>query len=98
MGVSLIRAHREIQLDDSWASGDDPRERWWTVEIDFPTALDEIFGVTNNKQETTTFQRLARYHWKREALLGEESNVDVRRRMEDGWRLPSPSPGSSQAD
>ena len=82
MGVSLIRAHREIQLDDSWASGDDPRERWWTVEIDFPTALDEIFGVTNNKQETTTFQRLARYHWKREALLGEESNVDVRRRME----------------
>ncbi len=82
IGVSLIRAHREIQLDDSWASGDDPRERWWTVEIDFPTALDEIFGVTNNKQETTTFQRLARYHWKRETLLGGESYVDVRRRME----------------
>lgn len=85
MGVSLIRAHREIQLDDSWTSGDDPRERWWTVEIDFPTALDEIFGVTNNKQETTTFQRLARYNWKREALSGEESSGDVRRRMaEDG--------------
>lgn len=83
MGVSLIRAHREIQLDDSWASGDDPRERWWTVEIDFPTALDEIFGVTNNKQETTTFQRLARYNWKREALSGEESSGDVRRRMEE---------------
>ena len=83
MGVSLIRAHREIQLDDSWASGDDPRERWWTVEIDFPTALDEIFGVTNNKQETTTFQRLARYNWKREALPDEESSGDVRRRMEE---------------
>ena len=83
MGVSLIRAHREIQLDDSWASGDDPRERWWTVEIDFPTALDEIFGVTNNKQETTTFQRLARYSWEREALPGEESSGDVRRRMEE---------------
>ena len=83
MGVSLIRAHREIQLDDSWASGDDPRERWWTVEIDFPTALDEIFGVTNNKQETTTFQRLARYNWEREALSGEESSGDVRRRMEE---------------
>ena len=83
MGVSLIRAHREVQLDDSWASGDDPRERWWTVEIDFPTALDEIFGVTNNKQETTTFQRLARYNWKREALSGEESSGDVRRRMEE---------------
>ena len=83
MGVSLVRAHREIQLDDSWVSGDDPRERWWTVEVDFPTALDEVFGVTNNKQGTMTFQRLARYHWTREALPGEESSGDVRRRMEE---------------
>ena len=83
MGVSLMRAHREIQLDDSWVSGDDPRERWWTVEVDFPTALDEVFGVTNNKQGTMTFQRLARYDWKREALPDEESVGDVRRRMEE---------------
>ena len=83
MGVSLIRAHREIQLDDSWVDGNDPRERWWTVEVDFPTALDEVFGVTNNKQGTMTFQRLARYDWRREALPGEESPGDVRRRMED---------------
>lgn len=83
MGVSLVRAHREIQLDDSWISGDDPRERWWTVEVDFPTALDEVFGVTNNKQGTMTFQRLARYDWRREALPGEESAGDVRRRMEE---------------
>ena len=83
MGVSLVRAHREIQLDDSWVSGDDPRERWWTVEVDFPTALDEVFGVTNNKQGTMTFQRLARYDWKRESLPGEESSGDVRRRMEE---------------
>ena len=83
MGVSLMRAHREIQLDDSWVSGDDPRERWWTVEVDFPTALDEVFGVTNNKQGTMTFQRLARYDWRREAVPGEESAGDVRRRMEE---------------
>ena len=83
MGVSMIRAHREIEIDPSWASGDDPRERWWTVEVDFPTALDEVFGVTNNKQGTMTFQRLARYDWKREALPGEESYGDVRRRMEE---------------
>ena len=82
MGVSLVRAHREIQLDDSWISGDDPRERWWTVEVDFPTALDEVFGVTNNKQGTMTFQRLGRYDWRREALPGERSIGDVRRRME----------------
>ena len=83
MGVSLMRAHREIQLDDSWVSGDDPTERWWTVEVDFPTELDEVFGVTNNKQGTMTFQRLARYDWQREALPGEESRGDVRRRMEE---------------
>ena len=82
MGVSLVRAHREIQLDDSWISGYDPTDRWWTVEVDFPTALDEVFGVTNNKQGTMTFQRLARYHWKREALSDEQSPGDVRRRME----------------
>ncbi len=83
MGVSLVRAHREIQLDDSWVSGDDPRERWWTVEVDFPTQLDEVLGVTNNKQGTMTFQRLARYDWRRESLPGEESSGDVRRRMEE---------------
>ncbi len=83
MGVSLMRSHREVMLDNSWVSGDDPRERWWTVEVDFPTALDEVFGVTNNKQGTMTFQRLARFDWKREALPGEESFGDVRRRMEE---------------
>lgn len=81
-GVSLMRAHREIQLDESWLSGDDPRERWWTIEVDFPTALDEVFGVTNNKQGTMTFQRLATYDWRREALDDENSAGDVRRRME----------------
>lgn len=82
MGVSLMRAHREIQLDESWTSGNDPRERWWTVEVDFPTGLDELFGVTNNKQNTMSFQRLANFDLRRYALLG-ESTGDVRRRMED---------------
>ncbi len=82
-GVSLMRADREVQLDDSWVSGDDPRERWWKVEVDFPTGLDEVFGVTNNKQGVVTFQRLSRYDWRREALPGEESIGDVRRRMEE---------------
>ena len=83
LGVSMIRAHREIELDASWTSGDDPRERWWTVEVDFPTALDEVFGVTNTKQGTMTFQRLARYDWQREAMPGEDSSGDIRRRMEE---------------
>ena len=81
-GVSLMRAHREIQLDDSWTSGDDSRERWWTIEVDFPAELDEVFGVTNNKQGTMTFQRLAQYDWRRDAMPN-EAEGDVRRRMEE---------------
>ena len=94
MGISMVRAHREIAMDPSWTNGADPTERWWTVEIDFPTQLDEVFGVTNNKQGTMTFERLAHFDWRREALPGEETAGDVRRRMEaDGdhrvnlWRL-----------
>lgn len=82
-GVSVVRAHREIDLDLSWLSGDDPRERWWSIEVDFPTALDEIFGVMNNKQGAVTFQGLARMDWKLLALDGEENPGDVRRRLEE---------------
>ena len=81
-GVSVVRSHREIDLDTSWLN-EDTTERWWTVEVDFPPALDELFGVTNNKQGTMTFQRLGKYDWRREALPGEDSPGDVRRRMED---------------
>ena len=81
MGVSVVRAHREVQLDRSWISGDDPRERWWTVEVDIPTALDELFGVTNNKQGAVTFQQLAHFDWQRERYPDEEKKSDVLRRM-----------------
>lgn len=82
-GISIVRAHREIDLDTSWISGDDPRERWWTIEVDFPTALDEIFEVTNNKQGVMTFHRLAHFNWKTSAEPGEDSPADVRRRLEE---------------
>ena len=80
-GVSVMRAHREIQLDESWTSGDDARERWWTVEVDFPNELDELFGVTNNKQNTVSFQKLSKFDLRKHALFG-ESKGDVRRRLE----------------
>ena len=81
MGVSVVRANREVQLDRSWISGDDPRERWWTVEVEIPTALDELFGVTNNKQGAVTFQQLAHFDWQRERYPDEEKQSDVLRRM-----------------
>lgn len=80
-GVSIVRAHREIHLDDRWTQTE-TTERWWKIEVDFPTALDELFGVTNDKQGAMKFQRIASYDWRKELLPGEKSPQDVRRRME----------------
>ena len=52
-GVSIVRAGRELELNTSWVKPSDPTERWWAVEINFEPELDEIFGVTNNKQAAT---------------------------------------------
>jgi hypothetical protein len=60
VGVSVVRADRELDLDQAWVIGYDTRERWWGVEIEFPPALDEIFGVTNNKQFANNFSELGR--------------------------------------
>ena len=55
VGVSLLRAGRELDLDRSAVNTYDPRERWWGVEVDFPPSLDELFGVTNDKQSARNF-------------------------------------------
>ena len=55
VGVSVMRAGRELELDQSWIVSYDPRERWWGVEVEFPPSLDEVFGVTNNKQTARYF-------------------------------------------
>jgi hypothetical protein len=59
-GVSIVRADRELDLDTRWTIGYDPRERWWGAEIIFPPGLDDIFGVTNNKQAANHFSELAK--------------------------------------
>ncbi len=59
VGVSLIRADRELELDNSLVIQHDTRERWWGVEVEFPPSLDEIFGVTNNKQSARNFTDIA---------------------------------------
>lgn len=60
VGVSIMRADRELDLDPSWSNPSEPRDRWWGVEIDFPPALDDLFGVTNNKQSARNFSDLAK--------------------------------------
>lgn len=59
IGVSLVRAGRELDMDEALVINYDPRERWWGVEIEFPPALDELFGVTNNKQSARNFSEVA---------------------------------------
>jgi Histidine kinase-, DNA gyrase B-, and HSP90-like ATPase len=60
IGVSIMRADRELDLDESWALQYDPRERWWGIEVEFPPALDDLFGVTNNKQSARNFVELGK--------------------------------------
>lgn len=50
-GISFVRAAREIDFNNfGFFNEQDERERWWGCEIRFEPILDELFGVTNNKQ------------------------------------------------
>ncbi len=58
-GISFVRAGREIDFGDfGYIDSYDPRNRWWGIEIRFDPILDEIFGVTNNKQYVRNIKRL----------------------------------------
>ena len=84
IGVSVLRAGREIMLDPGWCIGYDPRERWWGGEVEFPPHLDELFGVTNNKQAATHFAEMANTEFEELAEEGEEFIDVVKRLKEDG--------------
>lgn len=84
IGVSLMRAGRELVLDAGWCIGYDPRERWWGAEVEFPPALDELFGVTNNKQAATHFSELATTEWEQLAEEGENFLEVVTRLKAEG--------------
>lgn len=57
-GISVVRARRELELNHTFTSSYDTRERWWGIEVQFEPGLDDVFGVTNNKQSATGFTRL----------------------------------------
>lgn len=81
IGVSLIRADRELELDTNIVNTYDPRERWWGVEVSFPPALDEMFGVTNTKQTATNFARIAKAIESKQLEL-EDGDPDLRKIVE----------------
>lgn len=86
-GVSVVRADRELELNRSFENSYDPRERWWGIEVSFPPGLDEVFGVTNNKQAATGFQRLS---LEEDAAAAELSLADYQDqlRLDSDPRLP----------
>jgi hypothetical protein len=58
-GISFVRSGREIEFGSfGYVNSYDTRERWWGVEVRFPPALDEIFGVTSNKQNVRSIAKL----------------------------------------
>ncbi len=73
IGISLVRADRELELDQELVIKYDPVERWWGVEIEFPPGLDDLFGVTNNKQTARNFTEIAKLDI--ESLLGNDKTI-----------------------
>lgn len=59
IGLSIMRANRELELIENFKLFDDKRkDRWMGVEIEFSPVLDEFFGVTNNKQAATKIRSI----------------------------------------
>ncbi|MCR9106005.1 MAG: ATP-binding protein [Gammaproteobacteria bacterium] len=58
-GISFVRAGREIDFGSfGFLDSSEPRHRWWGAEVRFDPVLDELFGVTNNKQEVRSVKKL----------------------------------------
>lgn len=58
-GISVVRSGRELEMNHSFINSYDSRERWWGIEVEFDPGLDDVFGVSNNKQAATGFLRLS---------------------------------------
>ncbi len=81
-GLSIVREGRELLLDGNWASDTDPRDRWWGLEIEFGRQMDDIFGVTNNKQGADRLVEIASSDWDDYAQPG-ESTQETKERLKD---------------
>lgn len=58
-GISFVRAGREIDFGGfDFIERSEARHRWWGAEVRFDPVLDELFGLTNNKQEVRTIKKV----------------------------------------
>lgn len=75
IGISVVRAEREIKLDDFGFVGElgDPLNRWWKVEISFSPSMDKYFGLDNTKQNVHAFKKIR----DKDALERSEDDVQL---------------------
>ena len=83
LGVSIVRGRRELDLSTAWVNNHEPQERWWSVEVTFDPALDEVFGVVNNKQHAHGFVNGAGFDWKDIAYDDERTYAAVLDRLRE---------------
>ena len=84
LGVSIVRAKRELDMSHAWVNNYDPTERWWSVEVNFDPVLDEIFGVVNNKQHAHAFVEGAWFDWEVHSDESESYGEFIKRLEETG--------------
>lgn len=87
-GISLVRAGREIDFGSfGFFNEQEERERWWGCEIRFEPVLDELFGVTNNKQSARGFSYLDPKDFKDSAEDAWEDQLESDPRLKLRFRI-----------
>ena len=77
-GVSILRSDREIDLDQAWLRLSRTVDRWVSVSLDFDPDLDEVFGVSNDKQKAYRLSGIASLSLReiKDRIKEEERNGD----------------------
>ncbi|MGE6415879.1 ATP-binding protein [Planococcus kocurii] len=74
-GISIVRAGRELEVDKTLLISHETTERWWGIEVEFPPTLDEIMGVSNNKQSARNFSSVLQTAKDMEDLLNKNGKT-----------------------
>ena len=82
MGLSIVREGRELNLDSNWVPSKEPQHRWWGAKVEFGRKMDEIFGVTNNKQRADRLSGVANSDWE-DFQEGDESVQQTKERLKE---------------
>ena len=82
IGVSVMRAQRELTLSTSFDISKDPRNRWWGISVEFGPEFDDVLGVTNNKQDAENLATVAKQTWE-DVCLEDETPVQAKERMKE---------------